>query len=157
MQRSKKDMWKGHCLSIGGVRKGYRFLSKRYIKRHYKGFDFRAEALRHWDKSLLSNPPPWPLATSMTNYLSCQATYHECVITETNRYPVSFPAQLEFKMSWICGIVGHQKITIFGCVAGGWWCITTFSFSTAFCSELGKENRTTLNVTVFGSYDENKR
>ena len=36
-----------------------------------------------------------------------------------------------FNISWICGIVGHQVARS----AGGRWCIATFSFSTAFCTE----------------------
>ena len=54
MQTSKQSLWKGYHLSIGGIRKGYLFREKWYIKR--KGFDFEVEPPRINTCSV--HPPP---------------------------------------------------------------------------------------------------
>ena len=61
MQRSKLGMWKGYHLSIKGIRKGYRFCAKWYIKGSGVGSQGGAFAYRTLLSSFgpISLPPDW--------------------------------------------------------------------------------------------------
>jgi len=56
MQSSKQGMWKGYHLSIEGIRKGYLFREKWYLKKG-KALDLGAGPPH---TKMLSTPPPPP-------------------------------------------------------------------------------------------------
>ena len=106
MQSSKQGMWKGYHLSIEGIRKGYLFRKKWYIK----GQGFRPQGRTSPYKNLLSTPPPAPGArvdciwrnprTGMIRSESCVLIGHPSILPSRD-FPLERVTSVRYKGSWL--------------------------------------------------------